>query len=68
MVFHFLENQMLAKLFQPKPNHQYPLMRDPQRNPKCYEMTEQERLAALERVDAMLKESDKVNAQGYYGA
>ncbi len=51
---------MILKLFQTKPNHQYPLMRDPQRNPKCYEMTEQEKLVALERVDQLIKEQASI--------
>jgi hypothetical protein len=59
---------MIAKLLRARPNLEYPLMRDPQRNPKCYEMTEQERLAALLKVDELLKDRDAVNSQGYYGA
>lgn len=59
---------MIAKLFQSKLNHQYPLMRDPQRNPKCYEMTEEERLNALERVNQILKDREQEQHQGYYGA
>jgi hypothetical protein len=31
-------------------------------------MTEQERLAALLKVDELLKDRDAVNSQGYYGA
>ena len=49
-------------------NHQYPLMRDPQRQPKCYELTDQERLEAVEKVDQLLKDKT-VNPQDvYYGA
>ena len=44
----------------------YPLMRDPKRNPKCYELTEQERLAAVELADRLLKE--KEDAKQYWGA
>lgn len=43
-------------------------MRDPQRNPKCYEMTDVERLAALARSDKLLKQSMERHASGYYGA
>jgi hypothetical protein len=46
---------MIAKLFQPKVKD-YPLMRDPKRNPKCYELTDQEREEAVQRVDRILRE------------
>jgi hypothetical protein len=59
---------MIAKLLQPQPNFDYPLMRDPKRNPKCYELTDQEREEAVRRVDRILRERDLVNEQGYYGA
>ncbi len=59
---------MILKLFQSRPNHQYPLMRDPQRNPKCYEMTEQERLDAIKRLDDRLKDRKQEQHRGYYGA
>lgn len=59
---------MLRLLFQSKPNHQYPLMRDPHHSPKCYEMTEQERLEAVQRVEVLLKEQESEEYHGYYGA
>jgi len=46
----------------------YPLMRDPQRNPKCYELTESERLVAVELADRLLKERELENANQYWGA
>ena len=49
-------------------NHQYPLMRDPLRNPKCYEMTTEERLAALARSDELLKNRVANHVPDYYGA
>lgn len=59
---------MIMRLFKVRNNHQYPLMRDPQRNPKCYEMTEQERKDALEKVEQLLKDRESEYSQGYYGA
>jgi hypothetical protein len=44
----------------------YPLMRDPKRNPKCYELTDTERLAAVELADKLLKEQE--HADQYWGA
>jgi hypothetical protein len=32
----------------------YPLMRCPQRQPKCYELTDQERKTAMYRADVLL--------------
>lgn len=46
----------------------YPLMRDPVRNPKCYDLTDQEREEAARRVEQMLREIVDTNEQGYYGA
>jgi hypothetical protein len=43
-------------IFKSKPNFSYPQMRDPQRNPKCYELTDQEREEAIRRVDRILRE------------
>jgi hypothetical protein len=43
-------------MFKKSLSHQYPLMRDPQRNPKCYEFTDQERKEASQRVDQLLRE------------
>jgi hypothetical protein len=59
---------VIKKLFQPQPNLNYPLMRDPQRSPKCYEMTEEERLEAVLRTEQLLKERDREQSHGYYGA
>jgi hypothetical protein len=36
-------------------NHKYPLMRDPDGAPKCYEMTDEETLNAVKRSDDLLK-------------
>lgn len=57
---------MISKFFQPQPNLTYPLMRDPKRQPKCYDMTEEERLQAVERIKA-LKEKRLLSTPGYYG-
>lgn len=43
-------------MFKKNLSHQYPLMRDPKRNPKCYELTDQEREEATRRVDQLLRE------------
>lgn len=56
------------KLFKPQPNLDYPLMRDPKRNPKCYELTDQEREEAVQRVDQILRERAIEQTHGYYGA
>ncbi len=45
---------MITKLLKPQPNFSYPQMRDPKRNPKCYEMTDQEREEAVQRVEKVL--------------
>jgi len=47
---------MIKKIFKKTNDHRYPLMRDPQRNPKCYELTDQEREEAVRRVDGILRE------------
>lgn len=44
----------------------YPLMRDPKQNPKCYELTDLERIAAVELADQLLKEQEDANQ--YWGA
>ncbi len=54
---------MIKKLFNPQPNFQYPLMRDPKRNPKCYELTDQEREEAVQRVDRILRERATIKIQ-----
>ncbi len=59
---------MIKKIFKPQPNLDYPLMRDPKRNPKCYELTDQEREEAVRRVDQKLRERALEQAQTYYGA
>jgi hypothetical protein len=47
---------MIDKIFKSLTNHTYPLMRDPKRNPKCYELTDQEREEAVREVDRILRE------------
>ena len=37
--------------------NEYELLRDPQRQPKCYELTEQERQEALRRLEHTVKKS-----------
>jgi hypothetical protein len=59
---------MIKKLLKPQPNFAYPLMRDPTRNPKCYEMTDKEREDAVRRVDQILREKEVSASQVYYGA
>ncbi len=59
---------MIKKLFKSQSNFSYPLMRDPKRNPKCYELTDQEREEAARRVDQLLRERAIEHEQGYYGA
>ncbi len=51
---------MILGLFKTRADHHYPLMRDPHCNPKCYEMTEQERIEALKKVEQLLKERASV--------
>lgn len=43
-------------------------MRDPQRMPRCYELTDQEREAANKKVDELLRERLVEHSHGYYGA
>jgi hypothetical protein len=45
----------------------YPLMRDPSRQPKCYDLTDQERIEAVRKADALLKEKQLLLTPGYYG-
>jgi hypothetical protein len=59
---------MIKRLFTKRPSHQYPLMRDPQRNPKCYDLTDQEREEATRKVDQLLRERDLERTHGYFGA
>jgi len=51
-----------------RPDLFYPLMRDPKRNPKCYELTDDERLAAVELADKLLKERELEKTNHYWGA
>jgi hypothetical protein len=59
---------MIKKIFKLSKDQTYPLMRDPQRNPKCYELTDQEREEAVQRVDRILRERKIEQEHGYYGA
>jgi hypothetical protein len=59
---------MIMKLLNPQPNFSYPLMRDPKKNPKCYELTDEERIDAVLRVEELLRDIREANTQGYYGA
>lgn len=59
---------MIKTLFSPQPNLSYPLMRDPQRQPKCYELTDQEREEATRRVEDLLREKRSADQNVYYGA
>ena len=59
---------MILKLLKKTANHQYPLMRDPERKPKCYELTDQEREEATRRVDQLLRDRDVDRIHGYFGA
>lgn len=58
---------MIKKIFKTQ-DHKYPLMRDLQRNPRCYELTDKEREEAIRQVDRILRERAIKNEQGYYGA
>jgi hypothetical protein len=60
--------KLLEKLKSTTANHQYPLMRDPQFQPKCYELTDAERLAALARSDELLAKRVANQVPGYFGA
>lgn len=59
---------MIKKTFKPSKDLSYPLMRDPKRNPKCYELTDQEREEAVQRVDRILRQRTLEHTHGYYGA
>ncbi len=59
---------MIKKIFKLSKDLTYPLMRDPKRNPKCYELTDQEREEAAQRVDQLLRERAVEQAHTYYGA
>lgn len=55
---------MITKLFKLKKDLNYPLMRDPKRNPKCYELTDQERKEAVQQVDRILRERTAKQTHG----
>jgi hypothetical protein len=55
-------------MFKKNLSHQYPLMRDPKRNPKCYELTDQEREEAVQRVAELLRKKSEEVKHVYYGA
>jgi hypothetical protein len=59
---------MIFRLLTSKSSVPFPQQRDPRRNPKCYELTDEERLEAARRVDELLKERIREHEQGYYGA
>ena len=59
---------MISKIFKLKKDLNYPLMRDPKRNPKCYELTDQEREEAIQQVDRIVRERTLEHSHGYYGA
>lgn len=46
----------------------YPLMRDPKRNPKCYELTDAERMAAVKLADELLLARELEASKQYWGA
>jgi hypothetical protein len=60
-------DKMIKKIFKLSKDQSYPLMRDPKRNPKCYELTDQEREEAIRRVDQILQEKN-LEQHTYYGA
>jgi len=62
----------MLKFFGRTSNHKYPLMRQPDQLPRCYELTEHERLQKVKEWnrrnvwnDLKLSEKDK---ETYYGA
>ena len=62
----------MLKFFGHTSNHKYPLMRQPDQLPRCYELTEHERLQKVKEWnrrnvwnDPKLSEKDK---ETYYGA
>jgi hypothetical protein len=59
--------KVIKQLFQTT-SLNYPLMRDLARQPKCYEMTDQERAEAVLRTEQLLKDRDQEQSHGYYGA
>jgi hypothetical protein len=59
---------MILKLHKQTSDHRYPLMRDPEGKPKCYELTDKEREEATRRVDQLLRERDSERTHGYFGA
>ena len=59
--------KLLNRLLKPD-NRTYPVLRDPNFIPRCYEMTNEERLAALKRSDDLLKKRTENQVSDYYGA
>jgi len=59
--------RLIEKLFK-NDDRTYPTLRDPEFSPRCYEMTDEERAAALTRSDKLLKERVKNHVSDYYGA
>ncbi len=59
--------KLIEKLFK-NDNRTYPTLRDPRFSPRCYEMTDEERAAALARSEKLLKERVKNHVSDYYGA
>ena len=58
---------MIKKIFKSQ-NLSYPLMRDPKRQPKCYDMTEEERLQAVKVIAERLRQHTEESSNVYYGA
>ena len=63
---------MMLKLFGRTANHKYPLMRQPDQQPRCYELTEQERLQRIKEWNNRnvwnTPELAEEDANTYYGA
>jgi len=59
---------MIKRFLTKTSDHRYPLMRDPKRDPRCYELTDKEREEANKRVDQLLRERAVEQTHGYYGA
>ena len=62
----------MLKFFSRTANHKYPLMRQPDQLPRCYELTEQERLQRIKEWNNRnvwnTPELAKEDANTYYGA
>ena len=46
---------MIKEIFERSKNQVFPSMRDTKKNPKCYDLTDQERIEAAQRVDLLLQ-------------